>query len=430
MKLKSQMQLAGLLISLFATVQPALASSWTLDKVVSLTRHGVRPQTNTEKLNKATNLNWPSFDVADGNLTGHGYAGMLQQGAYMLAQWQEQGLKISNHCPSEDQFFLWSSPSPRIKATGKAIADGMFPGCGVMPLSVSGENGPLFELYDLGEAHPDKNVMKKQIMERMGTPEQAAAHYKESVDLLRNTVCAKDKPSCEFLDKPWGVKFKESGKPQLKGPGEFGATIGETIRLQYSDNMPIADVAFGHGVDAKSVKALMAMHAAQYHLALDTPEFAAHSGSLLMRQILSALTAGTHLAKQWPGDVRLERPLVMLLGHDTNIAEIQTMLGLEWELPDYPANDIPPGATLSFARFHKAGSDKEFVRVRFEARTLDQWRSLSPLNDQQPLPHQDLNVAGCESTDVGVLCPLDTVVKRASQLLVKDGLQLALFQTK
>ena len=429
MKLRSQMQLAGLFISLLATISPALASTWTLDKVVSLTRHGVRPQTNTEKLNKATQLEWPKFDVADGNLTGHGYAGMMQQGTYLLAQWQQQGLNVKSQCPNQEQFFLWTSPSPRIKATGKAMADGMFPGCGITPLSVNAENGPLFELYDLGEAHPDKAIMTKQIMERMGSPEQAAAHYKESVDLLRKTVCATDKPSCAFLDKPWGVKFKASGKPKLKGPGEFGATIGETIRLQYSDNMPIRDVAFGHGVDAKAVKALMAMHAAQYHLALDTPEFAAHSGSLLMRQMLSAVTAGTNLASQWPGDERLTRPLVMLLGHDTNIAEIQTLLGFDWELPDYPANDIPPGGTLSFARFHKAGSDKEFVRVRFEARTLDQWRSLSPLSKKQPLPYQDMNVEGCQSTEVGVLCPLDTIVKRASKLLVNDGMQLAAFQT-
>ena len=430
MKLRSQMQLAGLFISLLATISPALASTWTLDKVVSLTRHGVRPQTNTEKLDKATQLEWPKFDVADGNLTGHGYAGMMQQGAYLFAQWQQQGLNIQSQCPKQEQFFLWTSPSPRIKATGKAMADGMFPGCGVAPLSVNAKYGPLFELYHLHESHPDQAIMKQQIMARIGTPEQAAERYKASTELLRKTVCAQDKPSCEFLDKPWGVKFKDTGKPKLKGPGELGATIGETIRLQYSDNMPISDVAFGHGVDAKAVKALMAMHAAQYDLALDTPEFASHAGSLLMRQMLSAITSGTELSKQWPGDKRLERPLVMLFGHDTNIAEIQTMLGMQWELPNYPANDIPPGATLSFARFHKAGSDQEFVRVRFEARTLDQWRFLSPLNNQQPLPHQDLNVAGCEATDVGVLCPLDTVVKRASHLLVNDGLQLALFQTK
>ncbi len=429
MRVKNKLQVAAIVISTLVSSHSALAGSWTLDKVVSLTRHGVRPQTNTDKLDKATGLKWPKFDVADGQLTGHGYTGMWQQGTYFINQWKTAGLNIDSQCPDDNQYFLWTSPSPRIKATGKAMADGMFPGCGIAALSVNSQYGPLFELYHLHAAHPDKAVMKQQIMARMGSPKQAAERYQSAVDLLRNTVCAQTKDSCHFLDKPWGVKFKSTGKPKLVGPGEVGATIGETIRLQYSDNMPTKDVAFGHGVDANTIKALMAIHAAQYQLALDTPEFAAHNGSLLMRQILSAVTAKTNLAQQWPGDTRLQRPLVMLLGHDTNIAEIQTMLDFNWQLAGYPANDVPPGGTLSFARFHKQGSTQEYVRVRFSARSLDQWRSLTPLTPQSPLLHQDLNFKGCEKTEVGTLCPLAELVNRASKLLVKDGMQLAVFKS-
>ncbi|MZI93858.1 histidine-type phosphatase [Vibrio sp. CAIM 722] len=428
MSIKQAMPIAAaLLVGLMGSISSASASEWTLDKVVSLSRHGVRPQTNTEKLDKATGKSWPKFEVADGTLTGHGYTGIWQQAKYQLKQWNDEGLNITHHCSSQEQVFLWTSPSQRIIATGKAMADGMFPGCGIAPLHVNAEYGPLFELYHLHAMHADPAVMKKQIMARIGDPKQAAEKYQKDVEALRHTVCAQD--SCEFLDKKWGIKFKDTGKPSLKGPGKVGATIGETIRLQYSDNLPIKGVAFGHGKDAASVKALMGIHAAQYDLALTTPEFAAHSGSLLMKQMVSAIAAGTPLAKQWHGDKRLERPLVMLVGHDSNIAEIQTMLGFSWSLPQYPSNDIPPGGTLSMARFHKSASDKEFVRVRFTARTLDQWRSLAPLNASNPLPYADLNFKGCESTDVGVLCPIDAVVKRATNLLVKDGSELPVFKS-
>ncbi|MFM2480306.1 histidine-type phosphatase [Celerinatantimonas sp. YJH-8] len=405
------------------------SATWQLDKVVSLSRHGVRPQTDTEKLDKATGLQWPHFIVADGHLTGHGYTGMWQQGQYLLSQWQQQGLAVSNDsCPKPDQYFFWSSPSQRIKATAKAMADGMFPGCGIIPPSVKAEYGPLFELYHLHQMHPDKAVMRQQIMARIGSPEQAKARYQADVERIRKAVCAPG--SCKFLDKPWGVSFKATGKPQLKGPGKVGATIGETVRLQYSDNLAIKDVAFGHGVDADAVKSLMGLHAAEYNLVLDTPEFAAHAGSLLMRQILSALTANTPLHSRYPGDARLQRPLVMFFGHDSNIAEIQTMLGFSWSLNGYPSNDIPPGGTLSLARFHNSQSAKEYVRVRFETRSLDQWRKLTPLDKQHPLLYQDFNFKGCEQTEVGTLCPLDAVVQRAAKLLVKDGQQLAVFDTK
>lgn len=428
MKSVQKVYYAGLLMTLLSSAAYA-QSTWTLDKVVSLTRHGVRPQTNTAKLDKATGLKWPKFLVSDGHLTGHGYTGMWQQGQYLIDQWQSEGLHIKQgqQCPNPQSYFLWSSPSQRIKASAKAVSDGMFAGCGIMPTSVKAKYGPLFELYHLHQAHPDHKVMKQQIMVRMGSPEQASMRYKDSVALLKRTVCAPH--SCKFLDKPWGVHFKSTGKPALDGPGKYGATIGETIRLQYSDNLPLKDVAFGHGNNAKAVKALMSLHAAQYNLALDTPEFASHSGSLLMRQILSALSAKTSFATKYPGDPRLTRPLVMFFGHDTNVAEIQTMLGFNWILNGYPKNDIPPGGTLSFARFHNNHTGQEFVRVRFAAKSLNQWRTLSQLDGHHPLLHQDLSFNGCKNTALGTLCPLGPTLKRASRLLVKDGLNLAVFKS-
>lgn len=428
MKRSTQLRLGALAMGLIAGLTQAQASSWTLDKVVSLTRHGVRPQTHTEKLNKGTGLDWPRFEVPDGNLTGHGYTGIWQQAKYQLKQWQSEGLGVTSSCTDDPQFFLWSSPSQRIKATGKAMGDGMFPGCGITPKHVDAKYGPLFELYHLHAMHPDQKVMQQQIMARMGSPEQAAKKYQQAEQRLRQSVCAEN--SCQFLDQSWGIGFKSTGKPKLKGPGKLGATIGETVRLQYSDNLPFEDVAFGHGKDAETVKALMAIHGAQYNMALTTPEFASHAGSLLMHQILSGITSGTSLHEQWQGDPRLERPLVMFVGHDSNIAEIQTMMGMDWQLPGYPKNDIPPGGTLSFARFHQAGHNAEYVRVRFTARTLDQWRKLTPLNASNPLPHQDLSFTGCQQTDVGTLCPLAAVVKQASRLLVNDGQQFHVFQSQ
>ncbi|MGO1296148.1 MAG: histidine-type phosphatase [Vibrio sp.] len=412
------------LASVAASVQ---ASDYTLDKVVTVTRHGVRPQTNSEKLDKGTHKAWPRFTVADGHLTGHGYTGMWQQGRYQLAEWKREGLAMAADCASSDDVFLWTSPQQRIKATGKAMADGMFPGCGVAPLSVKAKYGPLFELYHLHAAHMDKDIMRQQIMARMGSPQQAQARYHDAVELLRSTVCAAD--ACSFLDNPWGVAFKSTGKPKLTGPGKLGATIGETIRLQYSDNLPIEQVAFGHAADAQAVKAFMAIHAAQYNYALDTLEFASHSGSLLMRQVLSALTAGTSLQSQWPGDKRLARRVVMLVGHDSNIAELQTLLGFSWTLSGYPSNDIPPGGTLGLARFHQSNSSQVWVRVRFSARGLDQWRNLTTLDRAHPLLHADLQLPGCRNTDVGTLCPISTVVQKASQHLVKDGMSLPVFKS-
>ncbi|MDH8570830.1 histidine-type phosphatase, partial [Klebsiella pneumoniae] len=71
----------------------------------------------------------------------------------------------------------------------------------------------------------------------------------------------------------------------------------------------------------------------------NTPEYASHGGSLLMRQLIGALSDN----KEGSKSTELKSPLVILVGHDSNISQIQTMLGFNWQLPVYPRNDIPPG---------------------------------------------------------------------------------------
>ena len=94
-----------LLLSLSISKPEAIAgddfSDYTLDKVVVLMRHGVRPQNDTAKLDQATGKNWPRWSVPDGNLSGHGYAGIVDQSRYMLQHWKSEGLALSAPCPKK-----------------------------------------------------------------------------------------------------------------------------------------------------------------------------------------------------------------------------------------------------------------------------------------------------------------------------------------
>ena len=129
--------LASIMLSQTQSVQAAPADSprYTLEKVVMLSRHGVRPRTDTVSLEEATGKKWPEWNVPDGFLTGHGYAGMLTQGAYQLGEWRSQGLSVGSKatCPAPGKVWLWAAPDQRTTATGAALLDGMFPGCGMAP---------------------------------------------------------------------------------------------------------------------------------------------------------------------------------------------------------------------------------------------------------------------------------------------------------
>lgn len=408
---------------------PADSARYELEKVVMLSRHGVRPQTDTAGLEEATGKKWPQWTVPDGFLTGHGYAGMMTQGAYQLENWRSLGLRLSagTACPQPDNVWLWAAPDQRTKATGAALLDGMFPGCGLAVHASAHKEDPLFDTIAMGIAKPDEHVVYQQVRERTGSSQQAQKTYAKAVADLRRAVCADEANSCEFLDKEWDVKINDKGKAKLSGPVSKGSSIGETIRLQYSENLPLSQVAFGHANNAHEVNNLMALHAAKYDLVSNTPEYARHGGSLLMRQLIGAISAGTDSSKVGE-NIHLQSPLVILVGHDSNISQIQTMLGFNWQLPVYPRNDIPPGGSLVMERYRDKNTGERLIHLTFSARTLDQWRQLSPLNLQNPLPVAEFKHEGCRETAVGELCPLNTFIKLAEKNLVDDGKDLTVFQ--
>ena len=435
--MKKTLMINLLLASIFTgLLPPALAASpdndrYQLEKVVMLIRHGVRPQTDTASLDQATGMQWPEWNVPDGFLTGHGYAGMMAQGAWLLHTWRAAGLRLNETagCPAPGNVWVWAAPSQRTKATGAALLDGMFPGCG-LPIHFSAHKAdPLFDTVDMGIATPDKEIVRQQIEERLGSAIQAEKTYQSAVADLRQAVCAQTRDSCQFLTHPWEINSNEQGKIKLDGPVSKGANIGETIRLQYSENLPLSEVAFGHARDARQVSQLMALHAAKYDLVSDTLENASHGGSLLMRQIIYAFTPLQRSSKTPPpGNDPLQSLVVIFAAHDTNIAQIRTMLGFNWQLPLYPRNDIPPGGGLIIERYVDKQTEQRFIRLTFAARTLDQWRQLSPLTAQAPLPVAEFRHSGCHQTTVGELCPLNLFTQLAKAHLVNDGKNLPVFQ--
>lgn len=420
----------SLILSPFSSAARQVSDHYQLEKVVMLIRHGVRAPTNTPALNKATGKIWPQWNVPDGFLTGHGYAGILAQGSYQLTQWRELGLPLASHagCPAADQVWLWAAPDQRTKATGAALLDGMFPGCGMVVHSTTGKHDPLFDTMAMGIARPDENKVIQQVKERLGSPAQARTTYANAVTDLRKAVCHTDEKNCKFPDSDWGVEINNKGKIKLTGPVAGGAAIGETIRLQYSENLPLSQVAFGHARNAQQVSNLMALHAAKYDLLSDTPEYASHGGSLLMRQLVAAITARSQSPSPLTEKPYLQSPLVIMVGHDTNIAQIQTMLGFNWQLPGYPHNDIPPGGSLITERYLDKKTGEHFIHLIFAARTLDQWRRLSPLNARNPLPVAEFKNPDCHETSVGELCPIKTFVRLAEKNLVNDGNNLPVFE--
>ena len=398
-------------LSPMAFAQTPSSDGYVLDKVVQVSRHGVRPPTesNEKRLTKVTQRQWPTWLVPLGNLTGHGYTGAVEMGRYRGAVLRHAGL-IAQGCPDAKHLLVHASPRQRTKATAQALLDGMFPGCGLQPTYVAGKQDALFQANEMSFAALDAEKAKAQILKALGgSVEAAQKRYAPFQETLREVACLPD-VNCAYGHEPWQLVQNEKGRFSIKGLSA-GANMGEVFRLEYSQGLPLEQVAFGHARTAAEVSSLMVLTKAKYDYLNDIPYIASRGASELMNQISLALKQGTPLAPKDTTGAPPDVPLMLLVAHDTNISYLRTMLGFSWKLGDYIDNNIPPVGTLQFERYKEVKTGAYFLRIAFEAQSMDQIRDLTPLRGTaKPLSSDFKSANDCRATRVGLLCPLKDAI--------------------
>lgn len=127
------------------------------------------------------------------------------------------------------------------------------------------------------------------------------------------------------------------------------------------------------------------------------PLFARGRASDLLQHVLLSMEQAEE-QKIVPGalDDPGDRALIVV-GHDTNLAEISSVLHLRWHLYGYHKNGTPPGGALIFSLWRGTGTTGDFVRTQFVAQSLNQLRNLVPLSLTSPPESEDLLVPRCDS---------------------------------
>jgi len=154
--------------------------------------------------------------------------------------------------------------------------------------------------------------------------------------------------------------------------------------MQYAEGLPLDQVAFGEGRTAADVSRLMALRSGKYALSNHVPYIAQRGASQLLGQIILALqpaSVGSPPGSKW----------LAYVGHDSNIAQLRTLLGFDWKIAEYPENDAAPGGIIAFERWVNDRTGAQFVSVAYVAQSLNQLRSLS---DAPPYQMQYPGYAG------------------------------------
>ncbi len=391
-------------------LQSAAAADWQLEKVVELSRHGIRPPTagNREAIEAATGRPWTEWTTHDGELTGHGYAAVVNKGRAEGQHYRQLGL-LQAGCPTAESIYVRASPLQRTRATAQALVDGAFPGCGVAIHYVSGDADPLFQTDKFAATQTDPARQLEAVKEKAGDLAQRRQALAPTIQLLKQAVCQADKP-CPIFDTPWQVEQSKSGKTTISGLSVM-ANMVETLRLGWSENLPLSQLAWGKITQARQITALLPLLTENYDLSNDVLYTAQKRGSVLLNAMLDGVKPEANPNVRW----------LLLVAHDTNIAMVRTLMNFSWQLPGYSRGNIPPGSSLVLERWRNAKSGERYLRVYFQAQGLDDLRRLQTPDAQHPMLRQEWHQPGCRQTDVGTLCPFQAAITALGQRIDRSS---------
>jgi 4-phytase/acid phosphatase len=367
---------------------PVAAEGWTVDRVVMLMRHGVRPPLHEPAVPPTVASEpWPTWQVPSGWLTEHGAEAIRLLGAADAKWLVQEGLLPADGCPPPGTVMMVSDSAERTIATGDSYSAALTPGCGIQ--NQHRDQDMADELF---KEYPDAGLSaaaaQRAVDGALGPdgPAGAQGGVQPALDAVTRIVCGARIRGCGVSDLPSGVLVEPSGKvrPKLSGALDYGSTIAQALLLEYADGKPMAQVGWGRA-SADDIQAVGVLHSLEL--------------AVIARPRDLAIANAGKIAQKMRAALRDEPSVTIVVGHDTEVANIAGMLDVHWSIPGYAHDDPAPGGALGFEVVHDRAGER-FVRTFYRAQPLEQIRSLS----REPPVRVTLAVPGCDGE---TLCPLD-----------------------
>ena len=356
-----------------------------LEAVVILARHGIRAPIESEIRASTYNAQaWPAFPTEPGVITPHGAKALLLLGGYYRARYASLFAR-EGHC---GEIYAEANTTSRTLASAQAMLAGMAPECRVrVQIKAAGQWNPLFS-----PAEP--SPVAAQVLDatdgRVGDHwEWFSQTFTRPMNALAEVMQRCERSECNHAAKdfrmvrPTDTGLRQDGlRPDLaETPPALGADFAEHLLLEYVEGLPMEEVGWGR-VERAELDQLMEMNTRFHDFMLRTPLAAQVAGSDLAERILLTLESRAGGAVQ-PGELGTPGQRVVLLdGHDSNLAWMGGLLRVDWAVGDGPLNATPPGGALVFELHRDPRTKALTVRMLFVSQTLDQMRFLTPLRDR------------------------------------------------
>ena len=392
-----------LTVSLVLPAPSAGQEETRLVRQVVLVRHGIRSPTQTSAtLHMWSDREWPVWPVERGELTPRG-------AELVMLQWQQQKIHLERSglipsTPDPSSIFVYADKDERTQATAEAILLGLLPR-GPLAYTVSRATiDPLFHPVKAGVLHLDKEKATQDILATANGSlpllEQelslAIDHIAEVTGQPGPGFCVENhaENDCTLTSIPTSISFGDGDTVTLKGQLGIASSLAEIFLLEYGQ-WPGKAAGWGQ-VDKTMLQKILPVHSRIFDVVNRAPSVAKARGSLLLEEMFEALTG------QSSNEAINKARLIIFVGHDTNIATTGALLHLDWKLPDYPQNEIPPGSCLVLNLWERGNErlvSAEFVALSMDSLHTDPARAEL---ERITLPMHTLRKVGPDT----FLCPL------------------------
>ncbi|WP_372360513.1 histidine-type phosphatase [Xanthomonas axonopodis pv. poinsettiicola] len=378
-----------------------------LERVVMIFRHGVRaPLQGEAAAARYADQPWPQWSTPASLLTPRGRKAVRLSGHY-LRQWlTQQGVLPAAGCPSPGAVAVWANTDQRTIDSGALLADALAPGCGLVAGHRSpGSNDPLFRPIEAGAVPFDATAAVAAIAQQTGGPDALLQGHAAELQAMQQILGCTQTP-CDFVQMTSTLTPSPNGRGlALSGPIDLTSGTGEVLLLQYADGLPLSQVGWGRATPERLAQ-VSRLHALLFDIYARPHYMAQRSGAPLARQVMQRF-----------GDANAPR-LSVFVGSDTHIAALSGLLDVHFHLPGYGADDPPPGGALLLGLWREPDGSR-VVRARYLAQSLDQLRTLAPLDLAHPPLQQELSLGLCAAGQ-RMACPLEDFATALEQQLQLD----------
>lgn len=387
--------LASLLGTTFSLFPPAIiipeasaaqadVSDATLERVVLVSRHGIRSPTKPlDKLEKKTRHTWTPWPVPPGEMTAHGQFDLGLMGQFLKSYYHIASRDSSARCLPEQPTFIWAdSASSRTQHSGDILAAALSDGCQTQARSMPAKtHDPLFNALAAQSTALNTDDVEKNLNPDLTSGTELPPPVQSGVQTLQAlfapNACTTGTTPCFSKHAPLSW---EKGTPHAENGLALGSTVSEALLLEYVQGLP-SSVTAAHTDTVNTLNSVLPVHNYQSARMRRTPAIAIPRGGKLAQAILTLLNEQP-LPLPDGSVLPAQARVVIFAGHDTTLDMLTTLFGLDWSFTDQP-DPTAPDTTLAFETWKHSDGRKEIRFAVFH-------QSLAQLRDGLKLD----NVAG------------------------------------